>query len=195
MRAATVALVFLFLTLAPARGQISPGPLSKAHQSLNGSTQCSSCHKTGGGSAALKCQECHTEIAKELSQGRGLHSTFPNKETCAKCHSDHNGEDFPLIHWVPSLQDFDHKQTGYPLQGKHAGIECNSSQTVTPPAASLLTRRWTGITLPLHLARRQLGITGDARCPRFLQKRPQRKNVSRCSIGEFATRFCGALVM
>ena len=125
MRPAAVALAFLFLmffvVLAPAHGQISPGPLSKAHESLSGPTQCSSCHKTGGGSAALKCQECHTEIAKELSQGRGLHSTFPNKETCAKCHSDHNGEDFPLIHWVPSLQDFDHKQTGYPLSWETRG--------------------------------------------------------------------------
>ena len=121
MRAVTSSLVFLFLTLAPAHGQISPGPLSKAHESLDGPTQCSNCHKTGGGSAVLKCQECHTEIAKQLSQGRGLHSTFPNKETCAKCHSDHNGEDFPLIHWVPSPKDFDHKQTGYPLVGKHAG--------------------------------------------------------------------------
>ena len=129
MRAVTSSLVFMFLTLAPAHGQISPGPLSKAHESLDGPTQCSNCHKTGGGSAVLKCQECHTEIAKQLSQGRGLHSTFPNKETCAKCHSDHNGEDFPLIHWVPSPKDFDHKQTGYPLVGKHAGVECGKCHT------------------------------------------------------------------
>ena len=129
MRLVTLALASsflgLFFGLPSARAQISPGPLSKAHESLNGPTQCASCHKTGAGSAVLKCQECHTEIAKELSQGRGLHSTFANKETCAKCHSEHNGEDFQLIHWIPSLKEFDHKQTGYLLQGKHAEIDCS----------------------------------------------------------------------
>ena len=37
-----------FLFVAPgARAQISPGPLSKAHESLNGSTQCNTCHQFG----------------------------------------------------------------------------------------------------------------------------------------------------
>jgi len=102
--------------------QISPGPLSKAHESLSGPTQCTSCHVVGKGSAVLKCQECHTEIAAEISSGHGLHATFPNKQDCAKCHSEHNGEDFPLIHWEPSLKAFDHTRTGYALQGKHAQI-------------------------------------------------------------------------
>ncbi|HKV04485.1 MAG TPA: hypothetical protein VJO53_05175 [Candidatus Acidoferrales bacterium] len=83
----------------------------------------------GAGSAVLKCDECHTEIAQELAQNRGLHSKFANKSDCAKCHSEHNGEDFPLIHWVPSLKGFDHNQTGYPLQGKHAGLACEKCHT------------------------------------------------------------------
>src|SRR5579863_1414704 len=107
-----------------AGAQISPGALSKAHQSLSGSTQCSTCHKVGAGSAVLKCQECHTEIGREITENRGLHARFANKEDCAKCHSEHNGEDFPLIHWQPSLKGFDHNQTGYQLLGKHAGLDC-----------------------------------------------------------------------
>jgi hypothetical protein len=121
--------LFFFLFLLPAaillQAQISPGPLSRAHHSLSGPTQCASCHKVGTGTAALKCEECHTEIAQRIAQGRGLHARFTNKEDCAKCHSEHNGEDFPLIHWEPSLKAFDHSKTGYPLQGKHAGLECN----------------------------------------------------------------------
>jgi hypothetical protein len=31
----------------PARAQISPGPLAKAHQSLSGPTNCSKCHDLG----------------------------------------------------------------------------------------------------------------------------------------------------
>ena len=54
---------FVFLTAASA--QISPGPLSRSHQSLSGATNCSSCHKFGG-QAKLKCLECHAEIADRL---------------------------------------------------------------------------------------------------------------------------------
>jgi Cytochrome c7 and related cytochrome c len=122
------AAVFFFGALA-LQAQISPGPLSRPHQDLSGPTQCTSCHVVGGGSATLKCQECHTEIAAEISGGHGLHSRFANKNDCAKCHSEHNGEDFPLIHWQPSLKAFDHTQTGYSLQGKHSGLECNQCHT------------------------------------------------------------------
>lgn len=114
-----------FLGALAANAQISPGPLSHSHEDLSGPTQCTSCHVVGKGSADLKCQECHTEIAAEISSGHGLHSHFENKQDCAKCHSEHNGEDFPLIHWQPSLKAFDHSQTGYRLEGKHAAIECS----------------------------------------------------------------------
>jgi hypothetical protein len=116
---------FLLLAVFPARAQISPGPLSKSHQSLSGPTQCVSCHKVGAGSAALKCGECHTEISQRIAEGRGLHARHPDKENCGKCHSEHNGEDFKLIRWIPSLKGFDHNGTGYTLQGKHAGLDCS----------------------------------------------------------------------
>ncbi|HKS82384.1 MAG TPA: cytochrome c3 family protein [Candidatus Acidoferrales bacterium] len=91
----------------------------------------------GKGSAVLDCQSCHTEIAKELSTGHGLHSKFANKEDCAKCHSEHNGEDFALIHWVPSLKEFDHNQTGYPLQGRHAGLACAQCHSAVHVSAAM----------------------------------------------------------
>jgi hypothetical protein len=121
----------LLLFVAPASiAQISPGPLSKPHQSLSGSTNCASCHKFGG-QAALKCVTCHTEIASRLSNHAGLHATYNipagSSQECAKCHSEHNGEDFPLIKW--DIKTFDHKQTGYPLEGKHAGLSCNRCHT------------------------------------------------------------------
>lgn len=130
-RSATLAMfaaaVVLFLTwvAAPASAQISPGPLSRPHQSLNGSTNCASCHKFGG-QAALKCLDCHTEIASRLSAHKGLHSTYNipsgSSQECARCHSEHNGEDFPLIKW--DIKSFNHKDAGYVLEGKHAGLAC-----------------------------------------------------------------------
>jgi hypothetical protein len=48
----------------------------------------------------------------------------PNGQDCVHCHLEHNGVDFPLIHWEPSRENFDHSQTGYRLEGKHASVPC-----------------------------------------------------------------------
>ncbi len=123
---AWVLFFFCFVLSPAANAQISPGPLSRPHQSLSGSTNCASCHKFGG-QAALKCLECHTEIATRLSARKGLHATYSipagSSQECARCHSEHNGEDFPLIKW--DIKTFNHKDAGYTLEGKHAGLACN----------------------------------------------------------------------
>jgi len=126
-----VVIVSLYLVPAllsgRANAQISPGPLARAHQSLNGSQNCTTCHKLSAGKPTFRCLECHTEIATRLKANRGLHATYKQEpgssQGCVKCHSDHNGEDFPLVKFTPST--FDHKQTGYNLEGKHAGLACN----------------------------------------------------------------------
>jgi hypothetical protein len=119
--------ILIVLLTGVAGSQISPGPLARAHKSLDGATQCSSCHKLGGGQAVFKCLDCHTEIASRLNAHSGLHATYHmtpgSSQDCSRCHSDHNGVDFPLIKW--DRKTFDHKQTGYALEGKHAGLECN----------------------------------------------------------------------
>jgi hypothetical protein len=121
---------FVWMLLAIATAQISPGPLSRPHQTLNGSTSCATCHKFGG-QATLKCLECHAEIATRLDARKGLHATYhlppASSQECARCHSEHNGEDFPLIKW--DINAFDHKQTGYVLEGKHAGLACSRCHT------------------------------------------------------------------
>ena len=125
--------VFLTLFLLPclsARAQISPGPLARPHQFLNGATNCTTCHKLGG-TPTFRCMDCHTEIAGRVAARRGLHASYNiqpgSSKECARCHSDHNGEDFPLIKW--DAKAFDHKQAGYPLVGKHAGLECSRCHT------------------------------------------------------------------
>ncbi len=65
-----------------------------------------------------------------LAQSRGFHAAVVDKQApaqdCARCHSEHNGRQFPLLTWQPSQQAFDHAQTGYSLLGKHAGVACAS---------------------------------------------------------------------
>ena len=131
MRTTLLALGALLFVLGHAHGQISPGPLSRAHQSLDGVTQCASCHQLGGGEAFFKCLDCHTEIKERLVARRGLHAIYGiaagSSHGCARCHSEHNGREFPLIKW--DVKSFDHKQTGYSLEGKHAGLTCNRCHT------------------------------------------------------------------
>jgi hypothetical protein len=131
----------VLLGAAKARAQISPGPLSKAHQTLNGSTQCSACHQFGTSTPAFKCLECHKEIAERLTAQKGYHAFVgmknPNGRDCVRCHLEHNGADFSLVHWEPSLRQFDHRQTGYPLLEKHAAVACEKCHTPAHMVASL----------------------------------------------------------
>lgn len=68
-----------------------------------------------------------------MAARKGLHSTYNipqgSSKECARCHSEHNGEDFPLIKW--DIKAFNHKDTGYLLEGKHAGLECKKCHTAS----------------------------------------------------------------
>ena len=128
-----LALIALVGTVS-ASAQISPGPLAKAHRDLNGPQNCIKCHAVSTRSANFRCVECHKEIAAELQSRKGLHATYPQDggpgAACAKCHSDHNGENFNLVHWNPTQGNFDHTKTGYTLDGKHATLECRTCHTL-----------------------------------------------------------------
>ena len=91
-------------------GQISPGPLTGAHQELEGATQCATCHSFGIGQRALKCLDCHTEIAGRLAAKQGYHSkeyrAAENQLDCARCHLEHNGRDFAITKF--DRNGFDH---------------------------------------------------------------------------------------
>ncbi len=122
--------LLLCLLFAPAAAaQISPGPLSKAHQFMGGSTECTRCHAVSPGSPDYRCLECHTEIASRLRARRGLHANFLGTSysdtSCIRCHSEHNGRDFSIVKWDPTPGHFDHTKAGFPLDGKHAGLACN----------------------------------------------------------------------
>jgi hypothetical protein len=138
--------------------QISPGPLARAHQNLNGAANCIKCHEVSTRSPNFRCVECHREIAAELQQNRGLHATFPRSgppgAACAKCHSDHNGENFALLHWDPTRKGFDHSKTGYALDGKHVGLgcrACHAAKNISAEGRAQLTtkdlnRTWFGLS-------------------------------------------------
>jgi hypothetical protein len=110
----------------PAGAQISPGPLARAHESLEGVTNCLRCHGIGEHVQDDRCLECHRAIGWLREQRRGLHGLEAGSE-CVRCHREHSGRDFELVHWEPGEPEgFDHARAGWPLDGKHAALECRA---------------------------------------------------------------------
>jgi hypothetical protein len=149
---ALVAALLLGLGAGAARAQVSPGPLAAAHAALDGTLQCFQCH--GGGKLMdPRCLACHTEVAWMRTQKRGLHARVADRP-CAKCHPDHAGRDFKLIAWEAGTpEQFDHRDAGWILEGKHATLACRSChkpEFQRSGAAPLLQRKdhaqsWLGL--------------------------------------------------
>jgi len=140
--------------------QFSPGPLSRAHHALDGPTHCTSCHAGGGGERKFRCLACHSDIRQRLDEKRGLHASLlqkgPADAQCAKCHSDHNGEDFVPIRWDVDLSQFDHHKTGYPLEGGHSRLkctQCHNPENIAPAAHRSILMK--------DLKRTYLGLSRD----------------------------------
>jgi len=110
----------------------SPGELAKSHAAIDSADQCSSCHDddANGALSAAKCLGCHDhqDLKKEIDANHGFHASPKAKgRECKLCHQEHKGRNFDLMGWrsLPGGQPkFDHAQTGWQLQGKHAVTPC-----------------------------------------------------------------------
>ncbi len=106
------------------KGQLSPGKLSKAHANLEGLSNCTRCHILGEKETTQKCTECHKEINDLIKRNKGYHaSSEVRSKDCHECHGEHFGRDFNVIRFTEN--DFDHRLTGYDLQGSHKQITCD----------------------------------------------------------------------
>ncbi len=134
-------------------GQISPGPLAQPHAQLEGVRNCTQCHGTRKEEMTTHCLACHRDIAWLIDSGRGYHATV-TAQRCAACHPDHAGRDLALITWPGGDSGrFDHTKTGWPLEGAHAKVRCETCHRPAlriTPVAALSQRRpgtggWTGL--------------------------------------------------
>lgn len=156
-RALVIVLVGLVVLGVPsrARAQISPGPLARAHASLEGAGNCIQCHGLKKEPMTQRCLACHKEVGWLAVRDRGLHARerTGEKRECASCHPDHAGADFALIDWGKGGQSgFDHARTGWALEGKHERAKCaacHATKYRTSPAAALSPRKagagWMGL--------------------------------------------------
>lgn len=107
---------------------MSPGQLSNPHHFLDGPLKCTSCHVFGVGKPKLRCLHCHAAIRTLLAEKKGYHGRVVNRAKgdvdCARCHTEHYGAEFNIVPWPKSKEEFDHRQTGYALVGKHATLRC-----------------------------------------------------------------------
>jgi len=110
--------------------QLSPGDLQKSHAQLEGLENCTKCHGVGQQISSSKCLACHTILQDQIQNKKGLHAN-PGYEQCEKCHIEHQGRDFDLIYWENGRENFNHKKTGYTLEGKHAQLECRNCHKPT----------------------------------------------------------------
>jgi hypothetical protein len=109
---------------APVAAQVSPGPLSRAHRSLEGNAGCFGCHGSRADALQERCLSCHAGVRALRLAGRGLHAR-EGSGACATCHPEHAGADFALIAWPDGgPEDFDHRRAGFVLDGKHAALPC-----------------------------------------------------------------------
>ncbi len=148
-------LLLLVLALAPlghARGrlagQVSPGPLAKAHADLEGSLKCTKCHGGGNEGMLARCVSCHKDIGWLRERNRGFHGARETRAaTCASCHPDHAGLDFAMVKWPDgSAEQFNHTRAGWALKQSHAELKCEKCHTgkLQVSASARLSARKTG---------------------------------------------------
>jgi hypothetical protein len=124
----------------------SPGPLSSPHAKLEGLANCTKCHVAGSRLAPDTCLSCHTELKDRLAKRAGFHGRLaPEQIACQKCHREHQGRDFHLVDWGKGgKESFDHRKTGFVLEGKHAQaacLACHNDRLIADPSVRALRAR------------------------------------------------------
>jgi hypothetical protein len=112
----------------------SPGELSKSHAALEGDAHCADCHSAGSRVSDEKCMICHDDVGRSVKKKTGLHGHAFLGKPCGSCHVDHRGKEHDLVRW--DQKAFDHAQSGWPLVGAHARLQCAKCHTGTNSRSS-----------------------------------------------------------
>jgi hypothetical protein len=116
----------LMMLRSAAFAQFSPGELSRAHQNLEGTQNCTKCHDVGKEIIGTRCLGCHQEIVSQIESKHGFHFSSIGS-ACVKCHKEHLGLDARTT--LFDEKSFDHRQTGFTLNGGHGSLACERCHT------------------------------------------------------------------
>src|SRR5512147_2189818 len=56
--------------------------------------ECNRCHQPLKSDQAYLCLGCHTDVADEISNTKGVHAGIKDISSCRLCHPDHKGREF-----------------------------------------------------------------------------------------------------
>jgi hypothetical protein len=111
-------------TPSAAQVPIAPGPLAKAHATLEGVGNCSKCHEAGQELSPDRCLTCHKPIADRMARRVGVHRDVTGR--CEACHMEHRGVGADLR--PMDTRRFNHAiETGFALENRHAKLAANCS--------------------------------------------------------------------
>ena len=104
---------------------IMPGAVIEGHADVE--QDCEACHAAfERGKQRDLCTACHENVAADIDAAMGFHGRFDSArtETCAACHTDHEGRDAQIVELNP--QKFDHRFTDFALVGEHDAADCDA---------------------------------------------------------------------
>lgn len=99
---------------------VSPGPLARAHDGLEGVARCGDCHAGLRATPDAACGACHEEVVRRMREEVGWHGGFEG--ACADCHGEHRGRGADLLGL--DRETFSHELARFPLRGAHREVEC-----------------------------------------------------------------------
>lgn len=121
-----MALLMLYLDDAQAQIEtlVMPGEVITGHEEIE--AECGLCHEAFDRSKQRDlCLDCHEEVASDITGAHGFHGLDHSaaRDSCAACHTDHEGRDADIVNLVESL--FDHELTDFHVLGKHLEAQCS----------------------------------------------------------------------
>lgn len=102
---------------------VMPGPLTQSHAKYE--ETCDKCHTPfKRETQSALCLDCHDKVAADRKSKQGFHGKSPaaSSSECRHCHTDHKGRKHDIV--LLDTDTFDHGQTDFMLEGKHAGVSC-----------------------------------------------------------------------
>jgi hypothetical protein len=120
---------------------LSPGPLARPHEQLDGVTRCTHCHGARAASPDARCLACHAEIGVRARRRIPYHGTLQG--ACVECHSEHRGRAAPLVEL--EHESFAHGQTRFALDGQHAVAKCERCHEALEPDSKRSAFHYQGI--------------------------------------------------
>jgi hypothetical protein len=102
---------------------VMPGPVIQGHADIE--AECGKCHIPFRSEAQDDlCQDCHSAVAWDLREGRGLHGLDPAvaNSRCNDCHTDHQGREADIVALDP--ESFNHDITEFHLEDAHVRVSC-----------------------------------------------------------------------